>query len=247
MHFEPIGIVHSPLKDKADAPRQPRAAEGVQGHIELFRGHNYEDAVCDLEQWGALWILFVFDRAVGWRPKVRPPRSDGKRGVFGTRAPHRPNPIGMSAVRLERVEGLKVFVRDIDILDQTPVLDIKPYVPWADALPEAESGWLERPADPGPRFSVSFEPEAEAAFAFLADGGTDLQRRVEDHLSIGPRPHAYRRIRADGDGFVLAVKSWRVRFLIEGQHVRVLAVRCGEKRKKLTPLQQAFVERFEQC
>ena len=102
--FEPIGVVRTPFTDKKDAPRQPAAARGVRGRVELIDSAEMRDAVCDLEAWTHLWIVYVFhERGEGWSPKVQPPRSDRRRGVLATRSPHRPNPIGLSAVRLERV------------------------------------------------------------------------------------------------------------------------------------------------
>ena len=232
----PIGVARTPFGERFDAPRQPRAATGFEGRIELYPGRNLEDAVADLEEWTHIGIVFWFHRNAGWRPKVTPPRSPTKRGVLSTRAPHRPNPIGLSVVRLERVEGLTVYVRDVDLLDETPVLDIKPYVPWADAIPDAGSGWLSplgsdgRPVDPGPSWDVAFTDEAEAQLRFLEERGVMIRVPIVDRLSIGPQPHAYRRIRAVGESetaFVLAFKTWRVRFELEGSRVLVCRLCSG--------------------
>ncbi|MEZ4325588.1 MAG: tRNA (N6-threonylcarbamoyladenosine(37)-N6)-methyltransferase TrmO [Polyangiales bacterium] len=232
----PIGVARTPFGERFDAPRQPRAALGFEGRIELYSGRNLEDAVSDLEEWTHIWVLFWFHRNPSWRPKVTPPRSPTKRGVLSTRAPHRPNPLGLSVVRLERVEGLTVFVRDIDLLDETPVLDIKPYVPWADAIPDAGSGWLEplgsdgRPVDPGPAWEVTFSEEAEAQLSFLEARGVMIRVPIVDRLSIGPQPHAYRRIRAiagSDTAFVLAFKTWRLRFELDGRVVRVCRLCSG--------------------
>ncbi len=122
--IEPIGYVRTAIKFKDEAPRQPRASGGASGRIELLSGRNYEHALLDIEGWDHIWVLFWFHLNAGWRPKVLPPRStSGRKGVFATRSPHRPNPIGLSAVRLERIEGLTLHVHDIDMLDGTPVLD----------------------------------------------------------------------------------------------------------------------------
>ena len=239
----PIGVVRSPFREKSEAPRQPRAAEGVQATIELLPGQGYEDALRDLTGWSHLWLLTWFHRADGWRPTVRPPRSGRKRGLFATRAPRRPNPIGLSVVRLDAVDGLALHVRDIDVLDGTPVLDVKPYVPWADVIPDARTGWLEddtpaargqagrdtaaRPTDPGPRYEVAFTPLADAQLAFLAARGVDLRPRIEGALSIGPQPHAYRRIKAVGRGFRLGVKDFRAFFRVDGSVVTVDRIASG--------------------
>ena len=142
--LEPIGYVRTELATKVEAARQPRSGAGAVGRIELLPARNFEHALSNLAEWQFIWVLFWFDRNEGWRPKVLPPRSrSGRKGVFATRSPHRPNPLGLSAVRLERVDGLTLHVRDVDMLDGTPVLDIKPYVPYADAYPESKAGWLD--------------------------------------------------------------------------------------------------------
>jgi tRNA-Thr(GGU) m(6)t(6)A37 methyltransferase TsaA len=234
--FEPIGFVRSPFGERAEAPRQATLAAEVEGRIELVPGRGYEDALEGLADWEYVWVLFVFHRNVeqgrGWKPKVLPPRSDQKRGVFATRSPHRPNPIGMSAVKVARVEGLAVHVRGLDLLDGTPVLDLKPYAAYADALPEARAGWL-RAEDPRPAWAVTFAPEAEAQLAWLRARGVDLRARVEAALALGPQPHAYRRIRRRGAQLSLALKEWRVDFAAEERRIVVLALRTGYRARQL--------------
>jgi tRNA-Thr(GGU) m(6)t(6)A37 methyltransferase TsaA len=141
--LEPIGYVRSALATKVEAARQPRAGAGRAGAIELLPGRNFEHALTALADWQYIWVLFWFDRNAGWRPKVLPPRSrSGRKGVFATRSPHRPNPLGLSAVRLDRVEGLTLHISDVDMLDGTPVLDLKPYL--SSVPPERlRRGWLE--------------------------------------------------------------------------------------------------------
>ena len=243
MEFQPIGVARTPFHEKADAPRQPRAGEGIEGVLVLDPGRGFEDALRDLDGWSHLWVLFVFDRAEGWSPTVRPPRSESKRGVFATRAPRRPNPIGMSVVRLVAVEGLEVHVRDLDLLDGTPLLDIKPYVAWADAIGDASHGWLERPDDPG-RFEVEFSERAHAQLVWLAIEGVDLRPRIRDQLGLGPAPHAYRRIKPNGDGFVLSVKRWRVSFRVEGRVVSVREVRASHRPRELADPSLEIPRRF---
>mgnify|MGYP000853275296 CR=1 FL=1 len=246
----PIGHVRSPLDDKASAPRQPSEAAGIHGTIELCAGRGLEDALSGIEHWDHLWVVFVFDRAEGYRPKVLPPRSKERRGVLGTRSPHRPNPIGLSVVRLERVEGLVLHVSGLDLLDGTPVLDLKPYVAYTDSVPDAKSGWLG--ADPGPRWSIRFEPAAEQALAWLAERGeTELGGRLETLLATGPEPHAYRRIRVLDDGRrEIASRAWRALFRVEGRELVVEQIRSGYRPRELASpsseelaLHRAFVDR----
>ena len=233
--FSAIGVVRSPLTERARAPRQPDEGAAA-GRIELVAGRGFEDALEGLEAWEYAWVVFVFHRNVeqgrGWRPKVLPPRGERKMGVFATRSPHRPNPVGMSAVRIERVEGLVVHVRELDLLDGTPVLDLKPYVPYADARPGAGSGWL-APVDPHPTWEVAFGDDAAAQLAWLDARGLPLRARIEAALALGPQPHAYRRIRAHGAGLTLAVKAWRADFTVEGRRLVVVRVRSGYRPSQL--------------
>jgi tRNA (adenine37-N6)-methyltransferase len=236
--LEPIGFVRSPLATKVQAARQPRAAAGAQAVIELLPGRNFEHALEDLASWKLIWVIFWFHQNAGWRPKVLPPRSTtGRKGVFATRSPHRPNPVGMSVVRLERVEGLTLHIRDADMLDGTPVLDLKPYVAYTDAYPEAGNGWLEdanrsgggaQPADPVGAYTVQFDAlAAEQAMWIETHAGLAIGERIRSTLMLGPAPHPYRRIRRMGEGMQLAVKEWRVRFVVVGRDVRVSEICSG--------------------
>ena len=245
-------MVRSPYDHRASAPRQSTAGRGVAARIELFAGYGYEDALSGLDAWEYAWVLFVFHRNVeqgrGYKPKVLPPRSDRKQGVFATRSPHRPNPIGLSAVRIERVDGLVVHVRDVDLLDGSPVLDLKPYLSYADARPGARSGWLED-SDPKPHWPVKFSDEAQAQLAWLRDNGVGLQPAIEAALALGPQPHAYRRIRKHGAGFRFALKEWRVDFGAEGKGILVTTLASGYRPKEIATdaslaVHRAFVARF---
>ena len=231
-----IGHVRSPFTEKADAPRQ--GVLGAEATIELAGFPDVEHALEDLAGVERIWVLCVFDRAAGsYRPKVQPPRSEVRRGVLATRSPHRPNPIGLSCVRLLAVEGRTLRVAEVDLLDGTPVLDVKPYVPYADAFPGARAGWLDdgreaalaqpaAPRDPIAPFRVVWAPAAAERLAWLEARGESLLRaRVEAALGLGPAPHAYRRIRKAGAGLVLASKDWRIAF-VEAGGERTLEVRA---------------------
>ncbi len=236
--LHPIGVVHSPFADRVSAPRQPYVAADVVATIELFPGHDFEDALADLERWSHLWVVYWFHLNSGgdeprWRPKVLPPRSNEKRGVFATRSPHRPNPIGISPVKLERVDGLILHVRGVDMVDGTPVLDIKPYVPFADAIPDASTGWIGN--DPDPAFEVRWEPVATEQAQWLRDThGVELAASVDKQLALGPRPHAYRRIRTGADGKqVLSVHDWRIEFRVEERCAVIERIASGYRASQL--------------
>ncbi|HMJ16726.1 MAG TPA: tRNA (N6-threonylcarbamoyladenosine(37)-N6)-methyltransferase TrmO [Polyangiaceae bacterium] len=232
-----IGVAHTPFLEKRDAPRQPTAGLGVRGQVVLFPGENFEHALEDLQGFSHIWLLFWFHQNELWRPKVLPPRSARKRGVFSTRSPHRPNPIGMSLVELERIDGLTLHVRNLDILNGSPILDVKPYVPYADSAHGARSGWLgaEGPsADPEPPHEVAFEELAERQLGFLVqefefDLGTEIRRVLE----LGPQPHPYRRIRRFQDGYRLAIKEWRADFKVQGRSVTVTRITSGYRPEQL--------------
>jgi len=259
--LRPIGVVHTPFRDKRSAPRQPAAAAGAAGTIELLPRADYEHALSDLEAFTHIWVLFWFHQNRGFRPKVQPPRSAKKRGLFSTRSPYRPNPLGLSALRLVGIEGRLLHVLDVDMLDGTPVLDIKPYVAYADAIPGAGSGWLAAmpaaPVDPGPRYRVRYSDRADEQLAWLAArSDVPLRALAERVLELGPAPHPYRRIKRDGDVLRLAVKDFRLRFSVDGDAITVLELATGYRERVLrdagaraterTPLDvhRAFVKRF---
>ena len=141
--LNPIGYVRSCFKEKFAIPRQPLLAPAAQGCIELLPPYDQADAIAGLEEISHIWVIFLFHKTLESTPrlKVRPPRLGGNKsiGVFASRATHRPNGIGQSAVRLERAEAGRLWISGIDLLDGTPVLDIKPYVPYADSLATAHN------------------------------------------------------------------------------------------------------------
>ena len=235
--LEPIGYVHGSLNTRVEAARQPRVGAGTQARIELLPGHHFEHALEDLARWELIWVIFWFHLNSGWRPKVLPPRSTtGRKGVFATRSPHRPNPIGISVVRLERIDGLTLHIRDADMLDGTPVLDLKPYIAYSDAHPAAGTGWLEESlsTDPVPDYKVEFQTRAaEQALWIESHTGLAIRERIRATLALGPEPHPYRRIRRLEKGMQLAVKEWRVRFTVSQRDVHVVEIFSGFRASQL--------------
>jgi tRNA-Thr(GGU) m(6)t(6)A37 methyltransferase TsaA len=139
-----IGTIYSPYQTAAGTPIQSTYAGGAEGRVALDPA--YERALDDIEGFERLWLIYWMDRVGPFRLKVIPYRDDREHGVFATRSPSRPNPIGMSVVRLLRREGSTLVVADIDMLDGTPLLDIKPYVPEFDAYPVSRAGWFDSAA-----------------------------------------------------------------------------------------------------
>jgi tRNA-Thr(GGU) m(6)t(6)A37 methyltransferase TsaA len=137
---EPIGFVRTEQALHHEAPRQSGLGRGAEGRIELRQG--LQNALADLDGFSHLWVVFWCHLARGWKSKVVPPRDGTKRGLFATRAPNRPNPIGLSCVRLVRIDKRTLHIADHDLLDGTPVLDVKPYLPYSDAVPDAAIGYV---------------------------------------------------------------------------------------------------------
>ncbi|WNW11307.1 tRNA (N6-threonylcarbamoyladenosine(37)-N6)-methyltransferase TrmO [Pseudomonas sp. DTU_2021_1001937_2_SI_NGA_ILE_001] len=186
----PVGFVRSCFKEKFAIPRQPQLAPAARGVLELIPPFDQGEAVQGLEQVSHVWLLFLFHQALEDTPrlKVRPPRLGGNQsmGVFATRATHRPNGIGQSVVRLENVEPGRLWLSGIDLLDGTPVLDIKPYVPYADSIAEATN----QMASAAPvLIPVQWQDSALAQAHHHAQRlGEPLVALIEQCLAQDPRP-----------------------------------------------------------
>jgi tRNA-Thr(GGU) m(6)t(6)A37 methyltransferase TsaA len=141
MELKVIGTIHTPFQGAAGVPIQPAFASNTEGTLELLP--EYEEALADLEGFDRIWLLYWFDRASPFKATVKPYMDDKPHGLFATRAPARPNPIGLSCVKLLAIEGTKLHVTDIDVLDGTPLLDIKPYASRFDHFEVTRNGWLD--------------------------------------------------------------------------------------------------------
>jgi len=141
--YSPIGVVHSPHRQPSGTPIQPTAANNVKGIVEIYP--EYVEGLKDMEGFSHIMLLYHFHLSKGYSLLVKPYMDVAEHGVFATRAPRRPNPIGLSVVRLDKIEGNRLDIRDVDIVDGTPLLDIKPYVPQFDLRSEqTRIGWLEK-------------------------------------------------------------------------------------------------------
>lgn len=230
VEITPIGIVHSCFKEKFGIPRQPGLAPSTRGHIVMLPPFDQEEAFLGLEGVSHIWLQFVFHQNPqqrAWHAKVRPPRLGGNSsmGVFATRSPFRPNGLGLSVVRYlgyRREQGqLHISIAGLDLLDQTPVVDIKPYVPYADHVPEATNAFAEGAPDFVP---VRFSDEAESACTRLSlQGHTDWHRLVVEVLQQDPRP-AYHQSQA-GRVYGCRLYNQNVRWeMVEEQGVLVARV-----------------------
>ncbi len=192
--LSPIGVIESDFPDKFGVPRQPGLAPTARATLRLLPPYDDPLAVRGLEAFSHLWLTFLFHQSPErWTPLVRPPRLGGNRkvGVFASRSTHRPNRLGLSLVELLAVDlgdGVRLTLAGADLVSGTPVLDIKPYLPWAEARPEARGGFA--PEAP-PRLPVDFTAAAEAALAVREDAAS-LRALIIEVLAQDPRP-AYRR------------------------------------------------------
>ncbi len=142
IEYRPIGIIHTPFKSIEEMPIQPSGARSIKGTVTVFP--EYLEGLKDLDGFSHIILLYHFHRSSGAKLVLTPFMDTQPRGIFSTRAPKRPNPIGLSVVRLRRIEGNILHIENVDILDGTPLLDIKPYVPEFDRFPVNRIGWLEQ-------------------------------------------------------------------------------------------------------
>ena len=200
--LSPIGIVNSPYKEKFAIPRQPGLVNAAKATVRLLGEVNNSDSVRELEQYSHIWLIFVFHgtQEHGWKSLVRPPRLGGNKkiGVLATRSTFRPNPIGMSVVKFDGIEvceqDIILHISGIDLLDQTPIVDIKPYIPYSDSLPDANAGFAQ--TQPQDSLKVSFSEQATQALIRLKNEFPDLALLIEQVLAQDPRP-AYKKNKTD--------------------------------------------------
>lgn len=232
LQARPIGFLRSEKRGKFSLPHQPLGDAEERNVVELLPGQLFEQAVLDLEGFDRIWLIWWFHRHDNWKPQVLPPRGKRKkRGVFATRSPHRPNPIGITPVQLIKVEKRRLIIGEVDLIDGTPILDIKPYIPAIDSFPQSRAGWvdeMESRADKAARYSVEVSELAERQAAFLKEEwGLSFFDKALRFLEIDPSPHRTRRISRCGAEFRIACGAWRVFFALEGNKVKILRLTPG--------------------
>ena len=246
MQISPIGTFFGDAVYKYDAPRQGRLFAGHPGRIVLNSGRNFETALRDLDGFERIWVIFQFHENVGWRPTTRPPvppKGKDRVGTFASRSPYRPNPIGLSCVRLLKIDGLTLFVDEADLLNETPILDIKPYIPMADAFPNAKAGWVEEQV--GEHWSVEMSEEFAAQNRWIAERSTfDLESFAQVQLSRGNFSKdvfdtTRRRLTIDENAKtgVLAYRTFRIHFGYDeiARKVLLLRIASGYSSEDLQP------------
>ncbi|MFV0576326.1 MAG: tRNA (N6-threonylcarbamoyladenosine(37)-N6)-methyltransferase TrmO [Vibrio sp.] len=219
--IEPIGRIHTPFKEKFAVPRQPRLTSKATARIELLEAANTPESVRGMEQFSHVWLLFLFDQNLqaGWKPTVRPPRLGGNEriGVFASRSTFRPNGIGMSAVELKGItqQGNQTWVElgSTDLVDGTPIIDIKPYLPYSDSIPDAKGGFAETEPETLP---VIFSASAQLSLKSLPQS-QHIQTVIEQVLQQDPRP-AYKKNKADDKEYAVHLFDLNVKFKIEAHN-----------------------------
>ncbi|WP_261844068.1 tRNA (N6-threonylcarbamoyladenosine(37)-N6)-methyltransferase TrmO [Aliamphritea ceti] len=230
LNLPPIAIIHSGFKEKFGIPRQPGLAKSMMATIELLPEFSSPEAVRGLETCSHIWLIFVFSACVdkGWSPSVRPPRLGGnqKLGVFASRSPFRPNPIGLSPVKLESIrhENNTVFldVSGADLLDQTPILDIKPYLPYSDIIEDAnfELATQAETLELAVKYSGDAEAKMETHALRL---NTPLRQQIEEILRCDPRP-AYHKNKQNTRIYGIKLHDLDIRWTINSEQIQVTEI-----------------------
>ncbi|EKO3959435.1 tRNA (N6-threonylcarbamoyladenosine(37)-N6)-methyltransferase TrmO [Vibrio fluvialis] len=228
MHtIEPIAVIESPYKEKFAVPRQPRLVPSATARVKLLGESNCPEAVRGIEQFSHLWLLFLFDQNLqaGWKPTVRPPRLGGNEriGVLASRSTFRPNGIGMSAVELRGVskqsDQIYLDLGSVDLVDGTPIIDIKPYIPYSDSIADALGGYAE--AEPE-QAEVAFSAAALETLQRLPNGQMQ-QAVIGEVLAQDPRP-AYKKNKLDMKEYAVNLYDLNVKFMVNGNLVTVTAI-----------------------
>lgn len=227
--MKPIAFFHCDKKSPAEAARQGAVdSSGKPGEIRFLSGCQFESALEDIEGFSHLWLLYHFHHNSDWKSKVQPPRgSEKKKGLFSTRSPYRPNPIGMSCVELIKKDHLSLWVQHFDLLDQTPIWDVKPYLAYADAFPEATLGWLAGIQEE--EYSVAFSIKALEQLQFLKSRDlSQIENLIRNQLAYDPLNSQKKRVKvlSESSG-ILSYRTWRVQFEVGDKKVQVTGLFSG--------------------
>lgn len=254
---QPIGTFFCEQNERYSLPRQPGLCKENQGVIVLNPHQNFEQALEDLSGFSRIWVIFWFHRNVHWKPKVLTPHGPPKRGLFATRSPHRPNPIGLSCLEIIEIKGLEIYVSNHDLLDGTPILDIKPYIEYADAWTDTRQGWLNE-HEKNQTYDVLWSPRAIEQRDYLeVHWKVMLKDEIQFRLTAKPFPSPNNRITPleEKDLYQLAYKTWRVQYKIHATCVEILQITSGYDDETLNGtknskwndvhIHQAFIAKFE--
>ncbi|PIU20212.1 MAG: tRNA (N6-threonylcarbamoyladenosine(37)-N6)-methyltransferase TrmO [Elusimicrobia bacterium CG08_land_8_20_14_0_20_59_10] len=234
LELKPIGILESCFQEKFGTPRQPGLVPGSAAKLRIFPKFAPEHSLEGLDGFSHVWLLAWFHLSTNktFHPKIHPPRlKGGKIGVFASRSPHRPNPVGLSLAKLERVEGGTLFLSGVDLINGTPILDIKPYLPDHDRADGVRAGWAEKNAFP--ELEVKFSPRARADVARVeASGYAGMGRLISDTLRHDPRNMRDKTQMADGVDMGFFLANHDVHFSVKGRTATVLRIETGARFEK---------------
>lgn len=230
-----IGTVHSPYKEKFAVPRQPGLVPSATAELEILSPFNDINAFNGLDEFSHLWLIFTFHKNLNpdseptnsWSPTVRPPRLGGNKrvGVFATRSPNRPNPIGLSLVKfhgvIQRNGKLFLSLSNIDLVDGTPIIDIKPYLPYADANPDAQAGFAQ--TAPDSPLAIHFSEQSLSQLAELPAEYQTLQQFIIEVLQQDPRP-AYKKAKVDTKVYAMHLSGFNIKWQCELDAIHVLSI-----------------------
>lgn len=227
--INPIGIIHSPYSEKFAVPRQPNLVSAGQGELHLLPPYNDPNSVKGLEQFSHLWLLFQFHQInpEKWRVTVRPPRLGGNKtlGVFATRSPFRPNHIGLSAVELQNIviENKQVILKlgSLDLVDGTPIIDIKPYLPYCDSHPNAKAGYAQ--AVPKQQLTVEFSQQAQTQLILYRQNYPQLEELIAEVISQDPRP-AYKQNSNEQQSYGITLYHFNIKWEITNQKAIIINI-----------------------
>ena len=236
--LSPIGYLQSDLKQRYETPRQGVLEKGNTAVINLIPKNNFEQAVKDLNGFDRIWVIYQFHLNKNWKPLVSPPRHTRKKiGVFATRAPYRPNQIGLSCVKLDKVEGLKIYISQSDVLDGSPIIDIKPYLPYSDSFPNSKTGWVKSGLEN--IYEVIFETKVKKiADKLLAKENVNLFNYANVQLEFNPTDTKRKRISIPikksnkKNNFILAYQKWRINYIVDEKNKKVFITSITTERVK---------------
>lgn len=228
--FDPIAIIHSPYKEKFAVPRQPGLVPSAKAELEILPPYNDINAFAGLDAFSHLWLVFVFHKnrqQEQFSPTVRPPRLGGNKrmGVFATRSPSRPNPIGLSLVEFHGIKQYdgKIFLQlsSIDLVDGTPIIDIKPYIPYADAKPQALAGFAQQ--SPEPLMEIVFSDNASQQLLQIELDHPELQQLIIEVLQQDPRP-AYKKNKPDSKVYAVHLSDFNISWVNKDMISTVMSI-----------------------
>lgn len=229
LNYQAIAVIHSPYKEKFAVPRQPGLAPSAKAELEMLSPYDDINAFKGLDEFSHLWLVFQFHKneQSSWSPTVRPPRLGGNKrvGIFATRSPNRPNAIGLSLVEfhgvIRRNGKTYLALSNIDLVDGTPILDIKPYIPYADSVPEATAGFAQ--LTPEASLSVVFSENAQQQLSDLPALYKELKILISQVLQQDPRP-AYKKSKADEKIYAMLLSDFNIKWQCHSNICLVLSI-----------------------